>query len=290
MRITIIFNPIAGRGRLGSVVEDIVARLRASGCEVAVLRTAAAGDATSFANAVADGTRAVLAVGGDGTVREVVGGLAGRSIPVVILPAGTENLVARECGMTADPESIVDTILHGRRQRFDLGVINGCHFGIVVGIGFDGEVVARLAARRRGNITHLSYFAPIWRTFWGHRFPPIRVEIDGELVFDGRGMVFVGVMPCYSVGLRVVRDAVWDDGLLDLCILPCVSRVGLLRHAFRVWRRVHVEHNGVIYKRCNRLRVSSTARVAVEVDGDTSGHLPVDIGIEPAAGMILMPR
>ena len=182
-------------------------------------------------------------------MREVVRGLVGRSVPVVILPAGTANLIAGECGMTADPERIVDTILRGRRQRFDLGVINGRHFAIVAGIGFDGEVVARLAARRRGNITHLSYLVPIWRTFWGHRFPPIQVEIEDELVFDGRGLVFVGVMPCYAVGLRVVRDAVWDDGLLDVCILSCATRVGLLMHAMRVWRRVHVEHSSVIYIR-----------------------------------------
>ena len=105
-----------------------------------------------------------------------------------------------------------------------------------------------------GNITHLSYFARIWRTFWGHRFRPIRVEIEDELAFDGRGLVFVGVM-----------------------------------HAVRVWRRIHVEHCSVIYKRCKRLRVSSAQRLAVEVDGDASGYLSVDISVKPAAGAMLMP-
>jgi diacylglycerol kinase family enzyme len=153
----------------------------------------------------AEDTRAILAVGGDGTVREVVDGLlhSRRKIPVAILPTGTENLAAREFETPTDPTGIVQTILGGRAVPCDVGVTNGRHFLVVTGAGFDAEVVHRLADCRGRHITHWNYFWPIWRTFWEHRFPRLTVSADGEEVFEGRGLA--GRRPARSVHIPL-RD------------------------------------------------------------------------------------
>ena len=95
-------------------------------------------------------------------------------------------------------------ILRGTAVRHDVGVLNGRDFMIVCGIGFDARVVERLAAVRRGHIGYRHYVGPLWHTFRHHEFPPLNVEADGQPLFEGRGMVFVGIQPRYSLGLRLL--------------------------------------------------------------------------------------
>ncbi len=289
MRVVMIVNPVAGRRAVDAIAGDVAARLRGRDCDVDVRWTAGAGDAVAIAGDVADEADVVVTVGGDGTVSDVVAGLNGRLVPVVIVPAGTENLLAIELGMSREPAGIVETVIAGRRRVHDVGVANGRSFLMMAGIGWDGEAVARLAERRRGHISHWSYFGPLWRTFWGYRFPAVRVEADGAVVFDGRGLVFVGVLPCYALGLRVVRDAIADDGLLDVCVLPCSTRRGLIGHAVRVLRGRHVGRNDVIYLRAKILWVSSDEVVRMQCDGDASGALPVAFSVRARSAVFQVP-
>ncbi len=289
-RVLVIVNPVSGGRAMGRALAEVVERLGAEGCEVVVLRTGRSGEATVMAAGAEQDTRAVVVVGGDGTVREVVEGLIGGRVPLVVMPGGTENLVAREFGMTSCARQIVRTVLRGQPRRCDVGVVNGRYFMIMAGIGYDADMVARLAARRTGRITHLSYVRPSLETFRSYGFPAIRVEIEGVEVFNDRGLVFVGNLPCYGMGLRILRDAVPDDGLLDVCILPCTSRWGFLGHAVRVFRGVHVEAPGVFYRRGRRLRVTSASRVLVQCDGDAAGELPAELSLRPAAVTLLAPR
>jgi len=222
----------------------------------------------------------------------VVDGLASesRKIPLVILRAGTENLVAKEFQMPTDAPGVVQTLLAGQPVSCDLGVINDRYFLVVAGAGFDAEVVHRLAAVRRGHITHLSYYWPIWRSFWSYRFPELTIEADGRQVFSGYGLAFVGVMSQYSLDLRILRHARRDDGMLDLCVLPCRTRVQLLRYAVDIFRRRHDRVEGVIYQKCRRISIAGRGRVPLEIDGDVAGHLPAECSILPAAMTFLTPR
>ncbi|MHC4066371.1 MAG: diacylglycerol/lipid kinase family protein [Planctomycetota bacterium] len=289
MKVLAIVNPVSGRRNLAGVLREVTKRLCAAGWEVTVRLTRAMGDADQVAADAAEDTRAILAVGGDGTVREVVDGLlhSRRKIPVAILPTGTENLAAREFETPTDPTGIVQTILGGRAVPCDVGVTNGRHFLVVTGAGFDAEVVHRLADCRGRHITHWNYFWPIWRTFWEHRFPRLTVSADGEEVFEGRGLVLVGVMPRYSVGLRICRRARRDDGRLDLCIYPCATRRRLVHHALQTVAGRHDWAGDVIYRKCRQIRIEGDPRVRLEVDGDPGGHLPAECRVLPSATTFL---
>jgi len=294
MRVVAIVNPVAGASRQSAAFRGMLSRLARDGVTVEECLTAAAGDgrriAANLANAhqAGDALRAVIVVGGDGTIREVGEGLAGSALPMVIWPTGTENLMAKYFGFRADPEVIPACVSGGEAVAMDVGVANGRSFLIIAGAGFDAEVVHRLVGLRKGHITHLTYTNPLWRTFWEHRFPEFRVFSEDQLVWAGRGMVFVGNVWRYSLGLRVVRDAVHDDGLLDLCIMPCRGRLKLIAHSLRTAIRTHIEHGGILYSRHRHIRIESDARVPVQLDGDAAGYLPLDIRVQPTSLRLLV--
>jgi YegS/Rv2252/BmrU family lipid kinase len=288
MRIAAIMNPVAGASRQRAAIRRLLDALSRRGARVELRQTAGAGDAIRLAREASGTTDAVIAIGGDGTVCEVVNGLTGGPTPLLIWPTGTENLVAKSLGFRPCPRVLCACLDAGQARVLDIGVANGRSFMVVAGVGFDAEVVHRLTRYRRGHITHLAYSAPIWRTFWEHRFPLLRVEADG-LSWNGQGLVFVGNMARYALGLPVVRDAIPDDGLLDLLILPCHSQLGLLGHSLRTMLNVHVGYKGVIYERVRRVAISSPQNVPFELDGDAVGFLPLEVSIVPSAIHVLVP-
>lgn len=286
-RFVAILNPASGRRDMRPVVRHVAELLRRSGGMLECHTTAEAGHATALAAGVAPDTTAVLVVGGDGTVCEVINGLTDRPVPIVILRTGTENLLARELRMPVEPRAIAQTLLHGAVHRCDVGVVNDKRFMAVVGVGFDAECVRRLADSRDGHITHWDYFWPIWRSFWSHRFPRLYVEADGDAVFEGTGLALIGMIGRYSAGLRMLPYAAYDDGLLDLCVLPCASRRGLMVHAARAFLRRHVRPGDVVYRQCKRIYITSTDCALVEIDGDVGGEVPVECSVLPGATSFL---
>lgn len=289
--VVAIVNPISGPRNMLPAVRAVEEILQRNGSRFEVLLTTCAGHATSLASSLPQDVNALLIVGGDGTVSEVVNGLRARAVPIVILRTGTANLLARELGMPATPEGIARTILQGQPVSLDSGVINGRRFLAVAGVGFDAECVRRVTQARRGHITHADYFWPVWRTFFGHRFPMLHVEADGQPFFSGRGLAFIGIIGDYGGFIRILSDAKYDDGLLDLCVFPCASRRTLTCHAYRCFLKRHMGRGGVIYGQCRRIHIHSPEEVPVQIDGDPGGVLPVQVSIEAGGATFLrMPQ
>jgi diacylglycerol kinase (ATP) len=288
-RIQFIVNPVSGGRRNMAVVMELVRQLRERGDQVSVYITRCAGDARAFGQAVSPDVDVVVAVGGDGTANEVVQGLIQHPIPIALLPTGTENLLARQFGLRADADLLFETINANCRQWIDVGVVNGMHFMIIAGVGFDAEVVHQLVRRRTGHITYVTYFWPLWRTFWGYRFPVIRVTADGQELFEGRGIAFIGNIARYAIGLRILNGAMCDDGRLDLCIFPCRWQGTLLMHALRVLTKRHRSREDIIYRTAQRIMVESREKLPLQVDGDPAGFLPARFSVMPRRGIFLVP-
>lgn len=263
--------------------------VRAGGGVFSPYWTERAGHATEIAGAVNGNFDAVLAVGGDGTVCEVANGLAGRKTPIAILRTGTENLLARELHMPVESQRMADLLLHGESAPHDVGVMNGRRFLAVAGVGFDGLCVSRMSSVRHGHITHLDYFWPVWRSVFDYTFPKLTVVADGKEVFCDRGFIIMGVIPRYSLGLRIAAHAVSDDGLLDLVMFRCSSPVGLLAHAARIFAGKHLDHADVVYSRCRDVRFECDERVPVQVDGEPAGFTPSTCSVLASAARFLRP-
>ena len=290
LKVLAIVNPVSGRRPARPLIEEVGRILAARGADLHIECTNHQGHATQLAQSAHREFGAILVGGGDGTVSEVINGLCGTTLPLVILGTGTENLLARELSMPTTAVAAADALLHGRSLHLDVGIVNGRRFLVVVGVGFDAEVVKRLTEMRRGNITHFTYVSPIWRTFWNHRFPTLRIEADGERVFEGRGMAYVGVTGRYARGLRILTDARPDDGLLDLCVMPCATRRRLVSLACSVVLQRHRRRADVIYRQVRAIDISSPDEdTPVEIDGDCGGTLPVECRIEPRSAVLLQP-
>jgi len=289
MNIVIIINPIAGANQRRPELKKLIKKLRSDGINVHLHKTFGPGNAQKIAKQAAEYADAVLAVGGDGTICEIANGLNGSQVPLMAWPSGTENLFAKSFGFRANATHTLACLSQGKVVPIDVGIANRRSFLIIAGVGFDAAVVERVVQARLGHITHLSYGGPLWRTFWEYRFPPLHILSEGQPIWNGRGLVFIGNMPRYSLGLRIVRDARPDDGLLDLCILPCCNQAQLIGHSLRSILRKHIEHPGVIYQRFRHIRIESDFDVPVELDGEFAGRLPLDVTVKPAAICVKVP-
>jgi YegS/Rv2252/BmrU family lipid kinase len=291
--IAYILNPKSGASGSEAVGRQFEQYLLGRGFEVKLSLTTSLADACELATDAAvdyDCAMAVV-VGGDGTVREVAHGLEGSDRPLLIVPSGTENLLANELGFDERLKTVIKAFEAGCIRSLDLGRTNGRCFTSIVGFGFDGRVIERVSRRRRGHIDYFDYFWPIWRTFWDYKFHTMKVEVDGEKVFDGCGLVFVGNISRYALGLKILANADFGDGLLDVCIYKCACRTHLVKHSVMTILKQHTHCRDVIYCQGSRITVSSDSKdIKTEIDGDPGPALPVEIEVIPHAVNCVVPE
>lgn len=227
MRVALVSNAAAGRGRATIARERVRAALARAGIEAVE-----SGVDEAWGDAVA-GMRAVVAVGGDGTVRSVADRLAGGDVPLAIVPVGTENLAARAFGFRLGAERLAAAIRSGRVRRVDLGAIRRPgrpehRFVVMMSAGFDADVVHALQSVRRGPISHASYLGPVASTAWRWRAPGVALlGAGGAADARWKGGVVVANAAEYALGLNPARCADPGDGLLDAVALPCASAAGV---------------------------------------------------------------
>jgi diacylglycerol kinase family enzyme len=232
--------------------------------------------------------RALVGVGGDGTAAELANRTA-EGVPMTMLSAGNKNLVARYLAMATTAEGICDTIVAGRTVRLDAGKANGRLFLLMVSCGFDAEVVRRVHARRSGRVRDYTYLWPIFASMCRYRYPEMQIDFDdppddpvsAAACRTGARWFFGFNLPCYGVSLRFAPDADGSDGLLDVCTF----RRGSLWHGLRYfvavkWGR-HRRLVDCAVGRTRHLRITSSAEVPYQLDGDPGGVLPVEIEMVP---------
>ncbi len=290
--ISYIINPKAGASSGKHMVAKFNDYLRKKGYDVRTGFTISLDHAREMAENAgrSEDCQMVAVAGGDGTVRDVIHGLEGSGKPLMVIPCGTENLLANELGYDVKTKTLIKAFEGGETRVLDLGCANAQHFTSIAGLGFDAEVVHRVNIDRSGHINHLDYFWPIWRTFWEHKYPEFKVVVDGEDVFEGRGLIFVGNISRYAVGLELLHYANYSDGLLDICVYKCNSRLHLAKHSVTSILKIHSDMSDVVYRQGKVIEVSSSDEIVYsELDGDPGPNLPVKIEVIPQAVNVIVP-
>ncbi|MEV0594718.1 diacylglycerol/lipid kinase family protein [Nonomuraea cavernae] len=166
--------------------------------------------------ALKEGAELVFVWGGDGMVQRCSDVLAGSGVPMAILPAGTGNLFAGNLGIPADLEEAVRIGFEGRRERLDLGVVNGEHFAVMAGAGFEAEMIADADGQAKRRLGKMSYVKAAVRHVGGP-LVPMRIKIDGETWFDGdASCLLLGNVGTIAGGIEAFDDARPDDGWLEV--------------------------------------------------------------------------
>ncbi|MBL7214882.1 MAG: diacylglycerol kinase family lipid kinase [Phycisphaerae bacterium] len=290
--IQYIVNPKSGASSANRIAGQFKDYLVEKGYEVRLVLTESLEHACELATQGAVDYRCALvtAAGGDGTLREVLHGLEGSNKLFLPIPCGTENLLANELGFDLHVDTLVKAFEGNCIRPLDLGTVNGRCFTSIAGFGFDGSVIHRISAFRTGHISHLTYFWPIWRTFWEHPFPPIKVIADGKEIFNDRGLVFIGNTSRYAIGLSICKKADFGDGLLDVCIFRCPGQLSLLMHAAKTVFKAHIKSKKTIYTQAASIQVEcADGPVFCQIDGDPGPAMPADIKVIPQAIRVLVP-
>jgi diacylglycerol kinase (ATP) len=252
-------------------VRHLVSWVRAKGHFVEPVVTYEAGDATALAaDAAKRGVDVVAAVGGDGTVNEVVNGLDGYDVPLGVIPVGTANDFARQVGIPADADHAMDVILQRKPRRLDTASLNGRRFLNVSTAGIGAEATAETPPEIKESLGAIAYAISGMRKLAELRPQSARFSGDG-FEYDGEFLMFaVGLTRASGGGTMVTPMASATDGLLDLCIVESMSRSEFARTALRVKRGEHIGQEGVQYAQVRSVTVEGREPIVVNVDGESS--------------------
>jgi diacylglycerol kinase (ATP) len=293
MRVGLVINPTAGKNTGARIGREAASLLAAAGHEVVDL------SAMDGAHALARGRAAILeksvdvvvVAGGDGMVHLGVNLVAGTEVPLGIIAAGTGNDNARELGLPVrDAVKAVERITRGATRRIDairLVTAQGeaRWFVGVLAAGFDAVVNER-ANGWRWPKGQMRYNLAIARELGVFRPIPYVVEIDGTRHETKAMLVAVANGPAYGGGMRVLPDASYDDGMLDVLILHEVSIPTLLRVFPKVFKGEHVSHPAVEILRGRRVRLEARGIVSY-ADGERFEPLPIECEVVPGAVTVL---
>ena len=250
-------------------VRHLVEWVRAKGIRVTPRVTWEAGDATAFARAGVDaGATAVVAVGGDGTLNEVVNGLVGTGTPLGVIPVGTANDFARQMGIPQDVDHAMDVVLRQPARAIDVGDMNGRAFLNASTGGIGAETTQDTSAQSKERLGSLAYALTGVKKLGGLRprrgwFAAPGFEYRGEwLIFA------VGNGRSTGAGTMITPHASVQDGLLDVCIVEAVPRAEFARLTLLLRKGEHLGHPAVRYAQVPELAVESQRAMHVNVDGE----------------------
>lgn len=291
-RLLVIHNPTAGFGR-GRRFDRTLRRLADLGCPIEVRRTAVRGDAEALARAAAaEGCGRVVAAGGDGTINEVVNGVAGSDRPLALLPLGTANVLAAEIGLDLDPDALARTIVDGAPRPICLGRIRGADgevrlFSLMAGVGFDAHAVAGVSAGLKRLVGKGAYVVESLRQLVAFPFPTYRVTVDGA-AYEAASVV-VANGHYYGGRYSCAPDARLDKPKLHVCLFERRGALAALRYALALLRGRLDALSDYRIVTATRVRVEGPPGDPVQADGDIVAALPVEIEVVPAALRLVMP-
>jgi YegS/Rv2252/BmrU family lipid kinase len=297
----IIYNPTAGRFSVKPFIKSVANELESVGWKVDAVETQSAEHTVELAKqAAAEKKDAAFAVGGDGTIGNVVNGLVGSETALGVLPAGTANVWSIELGLR--PFSLTRPwvlrknaalLANAPCHRVDVGLCNQVSFMLWAGIGLDAMAIQALEPRVRLD----KFFAApeytasaIWSAAqWSGL--NLRVWSDEHEV-KGRFMLAVATnIRHYMGGLSIISpDAYIDDGLLDLWLFSGSNLGDVLRHAYDLWRGSHVNSDAAHRITFRNLHVEADSPYWIQTDGEARGSTQVaEIRVQKHALQLLMP-
>jgi diacylglycerol kinase (ATP) len=305
-RPLVIVNPAARNGAVGRRWEKLASQLSRLGIDAETAHTQRPGHASELVrDGLRNGPRLVVAVGGDGTVNEVVNGFfdGGRPIApeseLAVVPIGTGRDGVRTYGISGKPERAIALLADGATRTIDLGrATYTAHAGgeesriflNIASCGLSGAVAER-ANRTSKRLGGTSAF--LWATiatFAGWKNVPFQITIDGEQRELVANNTIVANGQYFGGGMHIAPDARTDDGLLDAIVFGDVGRLDLALNMHRLYRGTILRHPKASHRLARSVLVAPARALPIEIDGEQPGVTPVSFEVLPAALRLRVPR
>ncbi|MFP5500888.1 MAG: diacylglycerol/lipid kinase family protein [Candidatus Sericytochromatia bacterium] len=299
-----IVNPKSAGGRTERAWPDLARRLEAAGLPFTVRHTAGPGDGTRLAReAIEGGARTVVAVGGDGTIHDVVNGFFDGETPIHpearlgILPAGSGSDLIKTLGVPRDAAGAIAVLARNEARRIDLGRVSyRAHEGGEVTRYFINTASAGMSGAALEAMAHLptflagtaAYVVGSIQTILTFRGFDAAVRVDGEsLAIDRAVMIVVGNGRYFGSGMKALPDAAIDDGLFDVLVIKERPLLELLINFPRLYAGTVNDHPMAVTARARRVAITGERALPVEVDGEQPGTTPMVLEMVPGALSVL---
>lgn len=282
-RARLIYNPSSGREEVKKNLPQILDRLEHGGYETSCHATQAEGDAvTAAAKAAERDFDLVIAAGGDGTIYEVVNGLAEQTKRprLGIIPAGTTNDFARAIHIPRNMEKACEIIVNGDIQPVDVGKMNDKYFINIAGIGSVTKVTYEVPSKMKTMLGQLAYYVKGAEIL--PFLSPTRVRIEtSERILEEDIMLFLIANSCSVGGFeRLFPEADLSDGLFDCLLVKQTALPDFVRLVRLAVKGQHLSDPSIVHFRTDRLSITSTdGEVLLNLDGEQGGPLPCDFEV-----------
>jgi YegS/Rv2252/BmrU family lipid kinase len=290
-RACVVVNPVAGGGRTRRIWGRVRAVLERAGIKLDVNETSAMGAGADLAaRAARDGWPLVVAVGGDGTVNEVVNGVVEAAAPdtaVAVIPTGRGRDVCRNFGVARDPMLAARRVIEGDDVGVDVGLAESAdgrrrYFLSAAGIGFDAAVAER--ARRGRAPGTIGYLLAVLRCLAGYQ--PSRVTLvldDGPAVVVRVAAVVCANSAHYGGGMKIAPSASPSDGRFDVVVLGDLGSLELLRWLPTLYTGGHLRNPKVSLRPATRMTLETASPLPAHTDGEPLSFTPVRLAVRPNA-------
>jgi YegS/Rv2252/BmrU family lipid kinase len=292
LRARLVLNPAASKSYRLTELDETFGFLVRHGWELGLRETHGPNEAMLLARQAAEeGLDLVIAIGGDGTVNEVVNGLAGTPTALATLPMGAGNVWAREQNLPLEPDTAARVLVQGQFRSVDLGLAGSRYFLMMASVGFDAAVVRAMAGEGRQPFWPLSYIFKGINIAVNFAGEETVITIDDREIGGETVMVVIGNTRLYGGLAQITHQASIDDGLLDVCIFRGkggFSQISMYTLMALLQRQDRVK--GVDYYQGREVTISSETPLFVQTDGEPIGTTPMTFRVVPRALRVLVPR
>lgn len=274
-KILIIANPAAGANRATKIIPLVEDVLKNKGIDYALEITQCKGDEISIArDGIRKGFKLIAALGGDGTVNQVVNGIVGSGVTLGIIPAGTGSDLVKTLNIPVKIEDAVAVLLNGREHLIDIGEIKGKtwkesrYFINIAGIGIDAVTVKELEYAKTIFKGKLAYFYALFRALKKYRGLTLKIKMKDINISVLAYLTAVANGRFFGSGFKITPDADISDGLFDVCIVERVGIIKTLLNLTKVIKGSHTKIPEVKMYRGDNVIISSDSPMPVEIDGE----------------------
>ncbi|QFT90488.1 Putative lipid kinase YtlR [Bacillus sp. THAF10] len=289
-----IVNKISGNGRGLKVWTKIEKLMKEKRVDFLVEYTEKQGHAKEIIGKLKKEVSAVVVIGGDGTIHEVINGLVYKNIPLGVIPSGSGNDYARSMNIPFAPHKALERILTFEAKKIDIGKAGDRYFLSIAGMGFDGKVAEVTNASSSKSFLNkirlgsLAYIVNIFKVLFTYQPSDVVVNIDGnERIYKDVWLIAMANLPYYGGGLKICPEADARDGKLDMCVVSGISRFELLFVFPLVIKGAHVKHRHVSMTRGQKVCLKQTGKMVLQCDGEIISHEKFKFKIEEKALNVL---
>lgn len=287
-----VVNPIAGNNRGKAIWSYIKNRLDELALPYRAEFTKRAGHASEIVKTALQQSKlkAIVAVGGDGTVNEVGSALVGTDIPMGYIPAGTGNDYALAHRIPFHPHHALQRILQHQTYQIDTAELHNRRMISFMGAGFDGKVAetVNLSRWKRRWFGRLTYGLEALKILRSYKPQTVSITVDGrQYQYENVWLIAVNNTPNYAGGIKICPKAEMNDGYLDLCCVQNVTSGQLLRILPAAYRGKHIRHPSIIFHRGKEITIEADSPLVIHVDGEVIGKTPITVKMVPKSLSVL---